>query len=335
MFACDLLRVFAFFSQIALQFAKFLSRFVDKVIMENYYGEIAGLGTAICWTFTSIFFEAAGKRIGSLSVNLIRLFMAFVLLGTFTWISRGLFLPLDATTYNITWLALSGIIGFTIGDLLLFQAFVVVGARISMLIMALSPPVAAIAGWLILGESMSTQGLLGMIVTLTGIMMVVLNRPARDSNGKKPKLKDWFQNPAGLLLAFGGAAGQAVGLVLSKKGMEGYDVVASTHIRVMAGAIGFIIVFTIMRRWSRVFKGLKDGRGMLFTSGGAFFGPFMGVTLSLLAVKYTSAGIAQTLMSLVPVFIILPAVIIFKEKVTPREVIGAFVAVGGVAMFFL
>jgi len=303
--------------------------------MENYYGEIAGIGTAVCWTATSMFFEAAGKRIGSLSVNLIRLFMAFFLLGTVTWITRGYFLPLDATTHNLTWLALSGLIGFTIGDLLLFQAFVVVGARISMLVMALAPPVAAIAGWIILGEAMTTKGLLGMMITLTGIMMVVLNRPAKEQNGKKPKLRDWFENPLGLLLAFGGAAGQAVGLVLSKKGMENYDVIASTHIRVMAGAIGFMIVFTFMRRWSRVFSALKDKKAMLFTSGGAFFGPFLGVTLSLVAVKFTSAGIAQTLTSLVPVIIILPSVFIFKERVTPREVLGAFVAVAGVAMFFI
>ncbi|MDA3868183.1 MAG: DMT family transporter [Salinivirgaceae bacterium] len=303
--------------------------------MENYYGELAGLGTAVCWTATSIFFEAAGKRIGSLSVNLIRLFMAFFLLGTVTWIMRGYFLPVDATLYNWGWLALSGIVGFTIGDLLLFQAFVVVGARISMLIMALSPPVAAIAGWLILNESMSPKSLLGMGITLSGIMMVVLNRPARDSNGKKAKFKDWFHNPLGLLLAFGGATGQAIGLVLSKKGMEGYDVVASTHIRVIAGAVGFMIVFTFMKRWRRIFTGLKDKKGMIFTSGGAFFGPFLGVTLSLLAVKFTTAGIAQTLMSLVPVLIIVPAVIIFKEKVTLREVFGAFIAVGGVVLFFV
>src|SRR6056297_2611145 len=176
--------------------------------MENYYGEIAGIGTAVCWTATSMFFEAAGKRIGSLSVNLIRLFMAFFLLGTVTWITRGYFLPLDATTHNLTWLALSGLIGFTIGDLLLFQAFVVVGARISMLIMALSPPIAAIAGWIILGETMDSRAVLGMVITLSGIMMVVLNRPVKTVDGKKARLKDWFINPLGLLLAFGGATGQ-------------------------------------------------------------------------------------------------------------------------------
>ncbi len=303
--------------------------------MEHYYGEIAGVATAFCWTATSMFFEAAGKKIGSLSVNIIRLFIAFVLLGTVNWIYRGLFLPLDASLHNWLWLALSGIVGFTIGDLLLFQAFVVVGARISMLVMALSPPIAAVAGWIILGETMEIRAVLGMTITLTGIMMVVLNRPAKTTDGKKARLKDWFTNPLGLLLAFGGATGQAIGLVLSKKGMADYDVVASTHIRVMAGAIGFVIVFFFMKRWHKVFAALKSRKGMLFTTGGAFFGPFLGVTLSLVAVKFTSAGIAQTLMSLTPVIIILPAVIIFKEKVTTREIIGAFVAVGGVVLFFI
>jgi drug/metabolite transporter (DMT)-like permease len=303
--------------------------------MEQYYGEIAGVVTAFCWTATSMFFEAAGKRIGSLSVNIIRLLIAFVLLGTVNWISRGLFLPLDASLNNWLWLALSGIIGFTIGDLLLFQAFVVVGARISMLIMALSPPIAAVAGWIILGETMDIIAVLGMVVTLSGIMMVVLNKPVKNVTGEKSRLKDWFNNPLGLLLAFGGATGQAIGLVLSKKGMADYDVVASTHIRVMAGAVGFMIVFSFMKRWYKVFAALKNRKGMLFTSGGAFFGPFLGVTLSLVAVKFTSAGIAQTLMSLTPVIIILPSVIFFKEKVTLREIIGAFVAVGGVALFFI
>lgn len=302
--------------------------------MEQYYGEIAGVATAFCWTATSMFFEAAGKKIGSLSVNIIRLLIAFALLGTVNWITRGLFLPLDASLHNWLWLALSGIVGFTIGDLLLFQAFVVVGARVSMLIMALSPPIAAVAGWMILGETMDMRAVFGMGITLTGIMMVVLNKPEKNPDKEKSGLKDWFTNPLGLLLAFGGATGQAIGLVLSKKGMADYDVVASTHIRVMAGAVGFIIVFSFMKRWQKVFTALRNRKGMLFTSGGAFFGPFLGVTLSLVAVKFTSAGIAQTLMSLTPVIIIIPSMIFFKEKITLREVLGAFVAVGGVALFF-
>lgn len=66
-----------------------------------------------------------------------------------------------------------------------------------------------------------------------------------------------------------------------------------------------------------------------------FFGPFLGVSFSLIAVKYTAAGVAATLMSIVPVLIIAPSVIFFREKVTFKEIAGAIIAVGGVALFFL
>ena len=301
--------------------------------MHNYTGEIAALITAFFWTATSMFFEAAGKKIGSLSVNLIRLTLAFFLIGFATWFTGGLFLPIDATLSNWLWLSLSGIIGLTIGDLLLFQSLIVIGARLAMLIMSLSPPLAAIAGWLILGEKMSMQGILGMFVTLTGIVLVIINKPVKNSGNKKRKFE--IKNPMGLLLALGGAAGQAIGIVLSKKGMEGYTVLGSTHIRIISGLIGFIIVFAFMRRWKKLGEALKNKRALLLTSAGAFFGPFLGISFSLLAVKYTSAGIAQTLMSIVPVIIIVPSVIIFKEKITIKEIVGAFIAVGGVVLFFV
>src|SRR5665647_2924769 len=106
--------------------------------MSQYFGEIAALLTAVFWTVTSMSFESAGKKVGSLSVNLIRLVVAFFIYGVLNYFRRGMFLPLDAGLERWKWLALSGLVGFVMGDLLLFQAYVVVGARISMLIMALA-----------------------------------------------------------------------------------------------------------------------------------------------------------------------------------------------------
>jgi len=295
----------------------------------NHIGELSALVTAICWTATSMAFESAGKKVGSLSVNLIRLVMALVLLGLFTSITRGHFWPRDAGSHAWLWLSLSGLVGFVIGDLLLFQAFVVVGARVSMLIMSLTPPLTALFGLIILGERMTLINILGMILTISGIVLVVLARPVK---GKRFSLNFPV---AGLLLAFGGAAGQALGLVLSKLGMGELDAFMSTQIRVIAGIAGFSIVFFFMRRWGNVRKALKNKSAMGSISIGAFFGPFLGVSFSLLAVKYTSTGIASTLMALTPVMIILPARYIFKEKITTKEIVGAFIAVAGVLVFFV
>jgi drug/metabolite transporter (DMT)-like permease len=170
---------------------------------------------------------------------------------------------------------------------------------------------------------------MGMTLTFSGIAMAVFSR-----NGKGEKLSLKLA-PKGILYAFGGAVGQALGLVLSKFGLKDYDPFAATQIRIIAGIAGYVFLVTVLMRWNSVIKATANKAGMKATTLGAFFGPFLGVSFSLIAVKFTEAGIASTIMALVPVFIILPAVILYKQKVTIPEIAGAFVSVGGVALFFL
>ncbi len=306
-------------------------------MFQSHLGEFAALLTAVFWTVTAIAFESASRKVGSLSVNLLRLFMAFIFLSIFSLVTRGHLFPADAGSHQWIWLTLSGIVGFTIGDLLLFESYVVIGSRIAMLIMSLTPPITAFIGWLILGETLTLQNLAGMLLTLTGIIMVVLQRKTPSLGKEKSRgLKLRFNYPIyGLLLAFGGAIGQGTGLVLSKFGMQDYNAFAATQIRVLAGIVGFSIVFVFLKRWKRVFHAAKNKKAMSRLSIGAFFGPFLGVSFSLLAVRYTTTGVASTIMAIVPVLIIPPAVLFFKERLTVREVIGSFIAVGGVALFFL
>ncbi len=302
--------------------------------MNAHFGEIAALLTAVFWTITALAFESASKKIGSLVVNILRLSIALIFLSIYTWFSRGLFFPSDASMHGWLWLALSGLVGFVIGDLLLFQAYVVIGARISMLFMSLAPPIAAITGWLILGEQFTLQNSAGMALTLAGIALVVLNRTPKTGIAGKRGVR--FNYPlTGLLLAFGGAAGQGVGLVLSKLGMQEYDAFASSQIRVMAGVVGFAVVFTVLGRWRNVLEAFSNIPAMKRLTIGSFFGPFLGVSFSLLAIQHTNTGVASTIMSIVPVLIIAPAVLINKEKLTLREVMGALLAVAGVSLFFI
>lgn len=305
-------------------------------MFQNYIGEFAALATAVFWTITALAFESAGKKVGSLSVNIIRLSIAFFYLGLFSLIARGDFFPMGASVHNWVWLSVSGLIGFVLGDLFLFQAYVVVGARISMLIMSLAPPIAALAGWLMMGETMSPKGILGMLLTFIGISITILARKTSGDAITGIKRSLHFKYPLkGLLLAFGGAAGQGVGLVLSSYGIQDYDPFAATQIRVITGIVGFIIVITYTGFWMRVKSAVLNISAMKRMGVGAFFGPFLGVSFSLLAVKYTTSGIASTIISIVPVLIIAPSVFVMKEKITTIEIIGAVIAVTGVSMFFI
>jgi drug/metabolite transporter (DMT)-like permease len=302
---------------------------MEGKMIQSHCGEIYALVTAIFWTFTSVSFELAGKKVGSLSVNFIRLVIGFVLISLFTTFSRGMVLPLDATSTAWIWLSISGLVGFVIGDLFLFQAFVEIGARISMLIMALVPPITALLGFITMGEVISFSGFIGMTITIVGICFVVL---VKNPEGKKLEFSRSFK---GIVYAFVGALGQSLGLILSKIGMGDYDPFAATQIRILSGIVGFTIVFMFMKRWDKLKEAITNQSAMKFITIGALFGPFLGVSFNLLAIQHTTTGVASTITSIVPVLIIPLSIFILKEKVLPKEIIGAIISVIGISVLFI
>lgn len=304
-------------------------------MIESHIGEIIALGTAVCWTATSLAFQQATRKAGSLSVNIIRLLIAFGIYALVSFFARGLIFPTDASSFNWIWLSLSGIVGFVFGDYFLFKAYELISARIAMLVFSLSPPIAALISWFALGETMNAQSIFAMAVTLGGIVLVVTEKKKLDD--KKAGITGLqFSFPVkGLLFAFLGTIGQSTGLVLSKYGMGEYNVFAATQIRIIAGTVGFLILITLVKRWPKVKMAATNGSTMKFIAIGAFFGPFIGVYLSLLALKFTSVGIASTIMAIIPVLIIPPAILLYKEKVSVKEIIGACITVSGVILFFV
>jgi len=298
--------------------------------MEFRIGEMAALFAATCWAVSAVAFESAGRKVGSTVVNLIRLVMAFFLIGFFTLIRGYGFLPADATPFNWFWLLLSGIVGFVIGDFFLFKAFTTIGSRLSMLIMTLVPPIAAFTGWLFLNEQLEWIHLLGMVITMSGIAIVLLFRAENSNSHLQKKIPI-----RGILFAVGGAAGQALGLILSKHGMGNYDPFMATQIRIVAGITGFLVIILFSNKLNATMSALGNPKAMGLTLLGATFGPFLGVSASLFAVQHTATGIASTLMALTPILILIPTWLVFKQRVSWKEFIGALVSVLGVALFFI
>lgn len=295
----------------------------------NNQGEFYALLTAIFWTITALAFESASIKVGSLSVNLIRLIFGFIFLSIYTTIFRGHMLPSDASSNNWIWLSISGLIGFVFGDLFLFKSYTIIGSRYAMLIMALVPPLTAFFGFLLLGESINLISYLGMFLTLAGIAMAILGRSGI-TNKLSLKLA-----PLGLLYAFGGALGQSLGLVFSKMGMDEYDPFAATQIRIIAGIFGFAVLTTLMRRWKNIGESLRHMPAMKGILIGSFFGPFLGVSFSLMSIVYAATGVASTIMAIVPILILPPAIFLYKQRVSLAEALGAVITVCGVALFFI
>ena len=196
--------------------------------------------------------------------------------------------------------------------------------------MSLSPPMAALVAMAVLDEKLTLLNWIGMAVVLVGVSWVVIER-STDENGR-------HSHPSfgGVLLGVVAAAGQAVGLVLAKLGMgtENYDAFASTQIRVFPGILGFAVLLGILRRYPRIISTLRQPRAVGLIALGSFTGPFLGVSLILFAVQHISTGVAQTFAAIIPVLIIPFVVVLYKERVSRRAVIGSCLAVMGVAMLF-
>lgn len=310
----------------------------------QHIGEIISLGVAVSWTITAWFADKASRRVGAMVTNVLRLALATLFLGLLLWITLGHPYPIYADSNTWLWLGLSALVGYVFGDYCLFNCYLYIGPRFGQLMMTLAPPMAAVAGWLMLGETLSWKSILAMGVTLCGIGISILSR---DSGSKYFKLDLPLK---GIILGVGAGVGQGVGLVLSKIGMQYYaDALpadapssmetllpfASTMVRAIIGGLGFFLILCLQKNFGKLKSAVKDPVAMKYASIITLFGPAVGVSLSLMAVRYANAGIASTLMALTPVFILAPEVLINKKKIRFKEMVGLAVSITGVALFFL
>lgn len=299
--------------------------------MASYLGEFAALATAALFTISSTLLTLASRRIGSLMLNRVRLVLAVGWLLLAHALLRQP-LPLDVGADRWLWLGLSGIAGLALGDAFLFQAFIYVGPRLTMLMMALAPAMAGILAWIFLGESLSTTQLLGIVIALAGIAWVVNDRNQQPGAAPEDRRQYWL----GILCGLGAATGQASGLVLARPGALGIPAISATLMRLLAATL-VIWLYTLLRgQAGDTVRKLTIQRPALWLAiGGSFFGPFLGVTFSIFAIQHAAIGVASTLMALTPVLLLPVGYFFFKEKFGWQAAVGTLLAMAGVALLFL
>ena len=303
-----------------------------------YIGELISIGVAFSWTATALLSEFGSKRLGNLTLNVLRMGLALVFSLVLFVVVTGNPLPPGASAEAAGWMLLSGVVGYVIGDFCLFQCYIIIGSRYGQLFMTLAPLAAALMAWITLGQQMTGMSILAMFITLAGIGISVLGRGEHHKVGLKLPLN-------GVLFAIGAAMCQGIGLVLSKIGMDHYEATANmpdwlvpfsaNFYRCVAGIIGFTLLLYFRKGLDPLHEAVHDKKGLAVATATTVFGPFVGVGFSLMAVQYTAAGIASTLMAMTPIIILLPSYWLFHQKITWRAVAGAVISVVGVSLFFL
>ncbi|MGD8753076.1 MAG: DMT family transporter [Anaerolineales bacterium] len=298
--------------------------------MSAYLGEFAALLVSVAFTVNSAVFTIAGRQVGSMVVNRFRLILAVILLALTHFVLFDTFLPVSAEPRRWLWLSLSGISGLVLGDAFLFQAFVWIGPRLSMLMMSLVPVISTLLAWLFLNEQLSTGQVLGIGITIGGVAWVILER----NNVSELHKPDY---PRGILFGLGGAFGQALGLVLAKNGLGGeFSPISGNIIRMFSAGIILWGVTLFQKQAGKTIQSLFQSRqAAMYIFVGTFIGPFIGVSLSLFSIQHAEVGVASTLMALPPIFLLPIGHVFFQERYGWGGVAGTLLAIFGVAILFL
>jgi len=293
-------------------------------------GQLAALGTAVMWSLTAVFFSYSGRRVGSQVVNRSRLLFAFIFLSFAHLILQGTLFPWDAQPFRWFWFAISSILGLVLGDTFLFQAYVLIGPRLSMLLMSTVPIYSVIFGWLLFGEQISSVELAGILLAVSGIAWVVSEKRAQQTVVENKQYRK------GIIFGLAGALGQVANLVTARYGLVGgYPAISASIIRILIAMIILWLVAALTRQVRYTLEKWRDRKAFRAIVAGAFVGPFLGIWLSLIAVQNARLGIAATLMALPPILLIPIEYIVYRQRASRRAIVGTVVAILGVALIFL
>ena len=189
----------------------------------NLSGELIALLTTLCWSLGIFPFTEAAKRIGSAPLNQYRLLLAWIIISVILFFWNDLNLVELFTTpqpNHFLFLGLSGIIGFSIGDYCSFNSFKLLGPKLASLYTTFAPGAALIIGYIALNERINMIGILGILITVSGVIWLTLSK--KDSNAATTV--GYTRDKKGIVYGTIGALCQGTGLVLSKYGMDYYEV---------------------------------------------------------------------------------------------------------------
>ncbi|MEM9016935.1 MAG: DMT family transporter [Verrucomicrobiota bacterium] len=293
----------------------------------------AALITPILFSFSAVSGQKVAVELGAIAGNLVRLFVAGVILGLIVMVTS----PETLSSITFPWFFVSGVIGFGIGDIGLFLAYERIGSRLTMLLNLCLAPVFAIAlewGWL--GTTVSGPVLLCILTILLGVTMAL--RPGAKSRQKMQRRGNFGW---GVFWAIVAGFGQGTGAVISRKAeaIATFNGIASTGIsaafqRVLAGFVFALLVFVVLRIFrSRLLTGGTGltRKGGFWLLGAALFGPVIGVSCFQWALQSLESGIVLAVVALTPVVLIPLAAVFEGDHPTRLAICGAIVAVIGVA----
>lgn len=275
-------------------------------------GDLAALACAFCFAFCSLAFAEAGRKIGSLLVNVLRISLACLLLLLAHQLILGSPWPTQVQGAPLYWLVASGVVGLALGDLAYFQALAVIGPRLGTLLMSTFPVFTLLGQGLLRGAWPGAEQVAWMLLIMVGVYLV-LSRGGHETERAQHHGLGRRRFLLAVLAGLLGAVGQGLGLVLIKAGEqaglaqaggEPLPSLSLTLIRMVAGCLLMLPIVVGRLGPRRLLAFRPPRRALLFLLVGTATGPVLGVWLSTVAVQQGDESRAAVLIALVPVLMI-------------------------------
>ncbi len=301
-----------------------------------YLGEISALCCSLLWSLSAIAWSNAGRRVGSQVSSAVRLILAMLMLIAIHWAIYKSPFPLGGSRHGFILLALSGVVGLGLGDLCFFNALKLVGPRIGMMLATISPAFTAVLAYFLPPhEALSGVAILGMIMTMAGVIWVILEKPAEDAWKVPPGM---FRR--GVMMGLLGATLFSVGYLFTRQALDpkagmGWDPFPAVLVRVVAALAVTLFIVTFSGNLTGVRRVFSDWTTLKIITAGTIVGPVLGIWMSLIAFTHSDAGVATALITTGPLFMIPIVYFSHGEKTSLRGIIGAIVAIAGVVLLVL
>jgi drug/metabolite transporter (DMT)-like permease len=294
---------------------------------------LASLLTTLFFSLSVVFANRSIRLVGSAKANLSRLIFATLCLALYSHLfAIGLKGP------GLWHFLFSGIIGFGLGDLALFQAIPRLGSRLTILMtQCLAAPLGAFIEWLWLGTTLS---LLQIACGATILFGVALAIAPKEHAHRPASVLAW-----GLFYGFFSALGQGWGAVISRKAFD-IDLMAGISIggvnaayqRIWGGVVVAVLAYVL---WGEKFDPASADTNTSRPSGSwrkaapwillnGLAGPVFGVSCYQWALGELPTGIVLSIVATSPLVIMPFTFALEGDKPTWRSFIGAIIAVAGV-----
>ncbi len=310
--------------------------FCNEGLFMKYVGELCALGTALTWSLSAVAWSHAGRKVGAQATSAVRLVFAVILLGGIHWALYGSPLPQGGSRHGLLLLALSGILGACLGDLCFFQALKLLGPRIGMLLVTVSPTITSLLAYFLPPhESLSGTAIAGMALTAAGIGWVILEEPGPAAWQATPR-----QFRIGIAVGILGTLLFSLGYLFSRQVLasqdgSGWAPFPATLVRLAPAMFMTMAILPFTGKLGNFKNACTEWSTVKILLAGTVTGPVIGIWLSMIALQKSEAGVATALISTGPLFMIPISRFSHGEKPTWRGILGTAVALAGVALLVL